>query len=164
MSGTQAKRWASAKKTPEFICVETYSGRGRTAQDPAGKQFVLACDATNQELGAAVLQALDHSRVLSLEEASAFFEYKAVKLRYEQWVADLVERYGYKTRRSLFKDMISCDIKSDGCDVVFVPTRHEKLEAWGREKGDGLQELALPVSSCLDEIGRALRLAFDRCV
>lgn len=158
------KQWASAKNNGDFICIETYSGRGSTVRDPAGKQVLLAPDASDDTLGAAVLDALAASRLLSLEEIGSLFELTAVKERHDEWVAALMKKYGYKARRALLKNMRSCDIECRGGEIILIPTRHERLEGWGREKDDGIQNISVPALSSSAAVGAALRLAFERCL
>ena len=83
--------------------------------------------------------------------------------RYLAWVNQLVETYGYKTKRALFKDMKSCHIESCGGAITIRPTYHKKLEAWS---GDGIGEdsyVVIPCESSPADIGAALKLAFSRC-
>jgi hypothetical protein len=41
---------------------------------------------------------------------------------------------------------------------------HKQLEAWGREKDDGIEEIFIAVASSPEEIGAVLRLGFSRCL
>jgi len=43
------------------------------------------------------------------------------------------------------------------------PMRHEKLESWGREKDDGIEDVFIPADSSPIVVGEALLLAFSRC-
>jgi len=74
-----------------------------------------------------------------------------------------MDRYGYRTKRALFKNMKSCGILAEGDVIIISPSRHEKLEAWGREKGDGIEDVVIEANRSPSEIGAALRLAFSRC-
>ncbi len=40
-------------------------------------------------------------------------------------------KYGYKTKKALFKDMKHCTIHCVNGVIKISPYRHEKLEAWG---------------------------------
>ena len=70
-----------------------------------------------------------------------------------------MEKYGYKTKRSMFKNMKSVSIQRKENQIIFGPSHHEKLEVWGRTKGD----IIIPANSSPAEVGAALRLAFSRC-
>ena len=74
-----------------------------------------------------------------------------------------MERYGYKTKRALFKDMKKCSIESNRGQITIRPSYHEKLEAWS---GKGVSEsdyVIIPSGSSPSDVGAALRLAFSRC-
>lgn len=59
--------------------------------------------------------------------------------------------------------MKNCGIHCFNGVITISPTRHEKLEGWGREKGDGIEDVILSVDSSPTEIGAGLRLALSRC-
>ncbi|BBF85943.1 hypothetical protein DLM_2329 [Aquitalea magnusonii] len=122
-------------------------------------------DADHHTLGLTVLQALQNSRTLSNEECETtdFFDLTAGKLRYQAWYQELMQRYGYKTKKALFKNMQLCGIHCVNGIITIIPYRHEKLEAWG---GDGIEEsdyVVLSTASTPEEIGAGLRLAISRC-
>ena len=157
------RRCAEALNNGDFISVATYSGYRGTGRDYQGKEIFLKPDASDTELGSAVFEALSLSRVLKIEELDDFFHRDLISERYKNWVQSLLERFGYKNKRVLFKNMMSVDIKEKDGNLKFGPTRHEKLEAWGREKGDGIEDVIIPADSSPAEVGAALRLAFSRC-
>lgn len=155
----------------DFICVETWSGyRGGNHGDPKGKQHLLSPDAHDLALGEAVQDALAHSRWVlpTRREGSSYPEgvefdlsLSDYKVNYPAWVNALMERYGYKTKRALFKGMKSVSIESKNGVMTFTPSHHAKLEGW-----EGIGEEAtvmIPAASSPEEIGAALRLALSRC-
>lgn len=73
----------------------------------------------------------------------------------------LMDRYGYKTKRALFKDMKHSIIHLTHGEITISPMRHEKLEAW---EGLELSEnVIITVDNSPSEIGEGLRLALTRC-
>jgi len=156
--------WASVYYTKEFLCIDTYSGLGRVGRDPIFPSRLLSPEAEDKLVGEHILQALSDSRTLNvLEERVAFFDLKQGKEHYAAWIVMLIEKYGYKSKKALFKDMKNCGIHLVNGVIVISPTRHEKLEGWGREKGDGIEDVILSTESSLAEIGAGLRLALSRC-
>lgn len=156
--------WSSCYYTNEFLLIETQSGLGMVAADPLFPAHLLQPDASEQDIGETILKALSDSRTLNvLEERVDFFDLEKGKNQYAAWVAMLMEKYGYKTKKALFKDMKNCGIHLTNDVIKISPTRHEKLEAWGRTKGDGIEDVILPVDSSPAEIGAGLRLALSRC-
>ncbi|HFP3820640.1 TPA: contact-dependent growth inhibition system immunity protein [Escherichia coli] len=156
--------WATCYCTKEFLLIETQSGLGRTSADPLFPPHLLLPEADDECTGETILQALSNSRTLNkLEDRVAFFDLEKGKDKYAAWIAMLMDKYGYKTKRALFKDMKHCIIHCVNGVITISPTRHEKLEGWGRTKGDGIEDVILPADSSLAEIGAGLRLALSRC-
>ena len=164
MDFTKQKRFSACVcKNQDFILVVTYSGYRRTTRDPDGVQTLLSLDVSDEELGQATLLALSKSRIIDVSEIGTFFNIDNVKKRYDAWVADLMAKYNYKTKRALFKNMMQCSVEIRDGRLTISPFCHEKLEAWS---GKGLTEdddVILPVNSTTEEIGAGLRLAFSRC-
>jgi hypothetical protein len=167
---------ASAYSNHEFVCIETMSGyHGGTHGDPKGAAHYLDSQASDEALGSAVLDAMSRSRfVLSsprvgsvyppeLEFDAELYDPARVAERYDVWTNSLMQRYGYKTKQALFKNMHSCSIEAQGGRMTIRPSHHQSLEGWGRTKGDGIEDVVIPADSTPTEIGAALRLAFTRC-
>lgn len=163
MSNDEQCFWAGALFNGVFFCVETYSGLGLIGRDLLGAQHLLGPDSEDEELGEALADALSKSRTLTLDEYGEFFDYKKGEIQHKDWLKTLMERYCYKTKRAMFKNMKSCNIESQNGTITIRPSHHEKLEAWS---GDGISEsdyVVIPADSSPAEIGAALRLAFSRC-
>ena len=159
----KTKKWENAFWNEDFYSIKTYSGLGLIGSDPSGAQHLLAAEATDDKLGAALLDALSKSRELTLDEYGEFFNYEKREIEYGKWVALMKEKYAYKTKKALFRVMRSCAVTLDGEMLEIDPSRHEQLEAWS---GTGIKEsdkVIIPSNSSEAEIGAALRLAFSRC-
>ncbi|VTX68036.1 contact-dependent growth inhibition system immunity protein [Neisseria sicca] len=153
--------WAGYKANERALIIQTWSGFGRYAPDHLYPPHILPLDADNETLGTTVLQALANSRTLDNEaERIDFLKQESFKPRYEDWVANLCGNLGYKTRRALFKNMMSGDIwLHNGC-LKISPSRHVKLEAWDAIDAD---DVILSLDNSPEEIGAGLRLALSRC-
>ena len=153
--------WAGYKANERALIIQTWSGFGRYAPDHLYPPHILPLDADNETLGTTVLQALANSRTLDNEaERIDFLKQESFKPRYENWVANLCGNLGYKTRRALFKNMMSGDIwLHNGC-LKISPSRHVKLEAWDAIDAD---DVILSLDNSPEEIGAGLRLALSRC-
>ena len=108
------------------------------------------------------MQALANSRtfVYDSPEDQDFFDTEKIRQRYEDWVAKLCGNLGYKTRRALFKNMMSVDIWLHNSCLKISPSRHVKLEAWDAIDAD---DVILSLDNSPEEIGTGLRLALSRC-
>lgn len=156
--------WASVYFNDVFLSVETYSGLGRIGIDPMFPPHYLQPDESDQCIGKAVLQALSNSRSLTLlEERVVFFDSKNSKEKYDSWVANLLGKYNYKNKKTLFKDMKKCGIHLANNKITFYPTVHEKLEAWSGEKIHDSDYVIISADVPLAEIGASLKLAMSRC-
>ena len=163
--------WASVYCNNNFICVRTNSGyRGGTDVDPKGTQHFISTDASDEDIGLAVVDTLAHSRwILSAPREGSIYPLEVefdsdltFKKRIERhtiWVKLLMERYNYKTKNALFKGMKNCHLEKKSGVIAFNPTHHEKLEAWS---GTG-EDVVIPDTSASAVIGAALRLALSRC-
>ena len=153
--------WAGYKANERALIIQTWSGFGRYAPDHLYPPHILPLDADNETLGTTVLQALANSRTLDNEaERIDFLKQESFKPRYEDWVANLCGNLGYKTRRALFKNMMSGDIwLHNGC-LKISPSRHVKLEAWDAIDAD---DVILSLDNSPEEIGAGLRLVLSRC-
>jgi hypothetical protein len=160
---TQEWFYASAYQNQDFINIETFSGYRRKVADPDGVQILLPLDASNEDLGKASLDALSKSRIIDIREIATFFDLDKTTKNYNNWVADLMNKYGYKTKRALFKNMMSSDIEIRNGVLTIYPSHHEKLEGWGRDGFTDDDNVVLPINSTAEEIGAGLRLAFSRC-
>ena len=154
---------ARISKNQDFIIVVTYSGYRRTTRDPYGVQTILPLDVSDEELGQATLLALSKSRILDVSEIATFFNIDNVMKRYDAWVADLMAKYNYKTKRALFKNMMQCTVEISDGRLTISPSCHEKLEGWGDKGLTQDDDVVLSVNSTTEEIGAGLRLAFSRC-
>lgn len=173
MSDLHRAAWAGVKENSKFICVQTYSGYRSVRADPDGTQFILSPDVSDEELGAAVIAALSVSRFVLAEPREGvwvhpdasfdknLYDRSLIEQRYEAWVASLMERYSYKSRRALFKGMKSCNIESKLGFLEISPSVHEKIEGW---RGMPAEEcVVLPSDSLNVVVGAGVRLALSRC-
>jgi hypothetical protein len=168
-------RQASVYCNDDFICIQTNSGyAGISIVDPRGAMHLLEKNVANDELGLALLDALSKTRfVLPAPRQDIWippcvtfdldlYDHRKGDERYRKWMRDLMDRYGYKTKRSMFKNMIRCGVEDGDGFIVIKPTRHIQLEVW-----EGLEDesfVAIPSSAHSVEVGAALRRAMARCV
>jgi len=164
MNNVKERKWANAYRNQHFICIHTCSGYRASVFDPSGRQSLMSIDVDDKTLGTAVLESLTASRFLAVDQVGIFFDRKLVAENYDNWTKDLIVTYRYKSKTALFKKMILCNIEMDDHSIVIRPTRHEKLETWGKDNADNILDVLIAVESPPEEIGEALRLGFSRCV
>ncbi|MET3464569.1 contact-dependent growth inhibition system immunity protein [Variovorax atrisoli] len=160
------EKWASAFFNGDFFLVEAKSGYRSCVSDSERYQCQMAAGATDEELGQAVVEALTQSRFVTPENSEEFdrlFDPARIAASYAAWTASLLEKNQYKNKNSLFKKMLLCNISMIAGEIKISPTIHKKLELWGREKGDGIEDFFVAVDSPVEKIGQTLRTAFSRC-
>ena len=155
------KKWAAIYANDEFVCVQTCSGLRRTAIDLAGKLLFLHAEPTPHELGQALQEALLMSRTLTPEEIGEFFDVAVVEQRYEEWVAIMMEKFGYSTRRDLFKKMRHCQIECSNGIISIRPMFHEKLEAWSAKGIEKTDHVLIAETASTHELGEGALLALS---
>lgn len=163
MTQLESRSRARALKNEKFICIETYSGYRCSQSDPIGVQHLLHLDVSDENLGLAVRDALVRSRFVLPREDPELYDPKRIDERYSAKVERLISLYKYKSRRDLFRNMISCDIEMYGGKIEILPSFHDQLEGWS---GDGISDddcVTLSAEDSAAAIGAALRLAFSRC-
>ncbi|MGI2030388.1 contact-dependent growth inhibition system immunity protein [Endozoicomonas acroporae] len=158
------KQWATAYATPEFITINTCSGFRSSARDPLGEEFFFSWDVSDEVLGAGIVSSLTASRLLEPDQIGMFFDLSFIKENYEKWVEKLIEKYNYKSRRALFKNMKHCMIERVDGVMTIKPTNHEKLEGWGGKGVKHEDYKILDETVQVEEIGRSLRDCFAKCI
>jgi CDI immunity protein len=158
------RKWAGAFSNGAIVSVDTWSGYASTVGDRAGPQHDLRHDVSDEVLGGAVLDCLSHSRFLDTAELRAeLFHPDAVARSYAAWVERLVNFGGYKTRRALFKQMLSCSVEQEDDTITIRPSHHEKLEGWSGQGFSESDNVVISAAESQAAIGAALREAFRRC-
>jgi len=158
------RKWASIYANENFICFQTCSGLRRSAIDSAGKTLLARPSDGAALLGAHLMDALGSSRFLEAAELGSFFDVASVEVRYKEWVATLMSKYEYQSRKDLFRGMKHCPVDQSGGFITLRPTNHEKLEAWSGDGVDSSQYVQVPEQSSEQEIGQAVLLALSRCI
>jgi len=155
--------WISASKNKEFILLESYSGYLITGYDPDGRQTFLLPDVDDETLGKEVLETLKASRVLGEDEMKSFFDYNWRAKIYKEKVDSLLKLYGYKSKKSLFREMDICDVVLNNSMLTISPYHHEKLESWVGTKNFPKDKISIDFNSTPKKIGESLKTAFSNC-
>lgn len=153
---------ASILSNSVFTLIETYSGFRSGWADPEGQQIYLSPDASADSIGSALIKALEASRIFTLENLPIITREQHAE-RYEAWVKDVIQRYGFKNRAAMFKAMKSVDADVYHQKLHLLPTKHEKREAWGRSNSDKFEDVIISYPNQADAIGEAILLALSRC-
>ncbi|MCA0371180.1 MAG: CdiI family contact-dependent growth inhibition immunity protein [Proteobacteria bacterium] len=152
---------ASASANGDFISIETLSDTKFATVHDIAPEHVLMPDASNLELGRALLSALSLSRLIALDDPA--YTNEACAARYDAWVKEKMDRFGYKTKSAFFRQMDNCSIEIRDGVLTISPSYHYRLDGWSGDFIDKKDYVRIPADSSPEEVGAALRLAFSRC-
>ena len=123
----------------------------------------LAPDVDDVVLGAMLRQCLQKSRHIEMPDFQRMFKAGVFNQLDEERNQAAMQKYGYKTKRALYKNMLCCWISLVDGRIEIKPTNHKTLDAYSGISNDGpeIQHLAVTCSDA--ELGAALREGFKRC-
>jgi len=153
---------ASAYINEKFILIITRHGCAGGGYDYNSPIYFFPPNTEDDEsLGLALLASIQSSRPISLEE---FPKVSAIKNgnQYDVFFAEVMDRFKYKTKHALFKNMKLVFISGIDENIKLSPSRHLKLQEW-EGLGDESKYIIFPYSVSAPEAGAALRLAFEHC-
>lgn len=131
--------------------------------DPDVAPHYLESGVNDAELGEALRSALRESKCVSAEDFQNLFKSGVIQNAERERVEWAMARYGYKTKRAMYKDMRCCWIKFQGGVVEIKPTFHKSMDCYTglSNGGPGIIHVRDAVSDA--ELGAALREGFGRC-
>jgi len=114
-------------------------------------------------LGASLRRALAASKRVSVEEFQKIFASGIVQKLGKEREQDVMQKYGYKSRRALYKNMMCCWISVFDGLLEIKPTHHKSMDSYSGISNDGPEIIRLPLTVSDAELGAALREGFKRC-
>ena len=140
--------------------------RGMIGMTDPDQDFVFnKVDITDSYFGKLVKEKLDESREVSLQEFQAIFNSEKMKGLQKRLEEEMKKRYGYKNKKSIYKDMSSLSLEQDDLYITISPLHQDSL--------DGSTGISLPDNSPLEfkydknisdeELGKAIRQALTYC-
>jgi hypothetical protein len=144
-----------------FLMVESNVVYSANVPDPQGVRYVLPVDAPDGEVGAAILDALDHSRFLTPDQPDfdATFGDYLDGTRHAEYDAGLMEIAGVKTRASLYRGARLVGVRIWNGRIEFTAWRERR----GRDfaySGGGPAEV-LPRNADAETVGATFRRALE---
>ena len=149
----------------EFLLVTSII-RGMIGMTDPDQDFVFnKVDITDSYFGKLVKEKLDESREVSLQEFQAIFNSEKMKGLQNNLEEEMKKRYGYKNKKSIYKDMSFLSLEQDDLYITISPLHQDSL--------DGSTGISLPDNSPLEfkydknisdeELGKAIRQALTYC-
>jgi hypothetical protein len=122
----------------------------------------LVPDVDDAILGATLRQCLQKSRHIEMSEFQRMFKAGLFNQLDEERNQAAMQKYGYKTKRAMYKNMDNCSVDLVDGKIKIQPMHHKSLDGYSATK-DGPEPLVVDVSISNAELGAALREGFKRC-
>ena len=155
----------SVRVNNEFLLVTSII-RGMIGMTDPDQDFVFnKVDITDSYFGKLVKEKLDESREVSLQEFQAIFNSEKMKGLQKNLEEEMKKRYGYKNKKSIYKDMSFLSLEQEASFIIIAPLHQDSL--------GGYSGISLPDNSPLEfkydknisdeELGKAIRQALTYC-
>ena len=155
-------QWATIDVTEKFVAVTALSGYRRRLHEDEPCVIYLETDATDANLGQAVLEALNRSRFIHPHTDRDFFDGDRILAAYKRWEADFMKRYRYKTRRDAYKNMRYCLAERREEKISIRPHKRDfKPGLWWDLSPE--KTVVIPETNDPGIVGAATRLALSHC-
>ena len=149
----------------EFLLVTSII-RGMIGMTDPDQDFVFnKVDITDSYFGKLIKEKLNESREVSLQEFQAIFNSEKMKGLQKNLEEEMKKRYGYRNKKSIYKDMSFLSLEQDDLYITISPLHQDSL--------DGSTGISLPDNSPLEfkydksisdeELGKAIRQALTYC-
>ena len=126
----------------EFLLVTSII-RGMIGMTDPDQDFVFnKVDITDSYFGKLVKEKLDESREVSLQEFQAIFNSEKMKGLQKRLEEEMKKRYGYKNKKSIYKDMSFLSLEQDDLYITISPLHQDSF--------DGSTGISLPDNSVLE--------------
>lgn len=128
------------------------------------RELILPVD--NYVLGEAIKTCLENSKELTGDEwvnkygSNTKEFYKSMQEKMEARSASQIEKYGYKSEKTMYKNMNSCPLDVYDEDIIqILPFIHEKLTVWG------CPDISIKIryDTPIEVLGAVVRYAFTKC-
>ena len=149
----------------DFLLVTSFI-RGMIAMTDPDQDFVFnKVDITDSYFGKLIKEKLNESREVSLQEFQAIFNSEKMKGLQKNLEEEMKKRYGYRNKKSIYKDMSFLSLEQDDLYITISPLHQDSL--------DGSTGISLPDNSALEfkydknisdeELGKVIRQALTYC-
>jgi hypothetical protein len=149
----------TANAFTKFFLIESEVSYGAALPDPQGIRHVLPPDASAEDLGAAILDALAHSRFIppSHPDFDALFTERTSAELVDAYDAELMRLAGVKTRKSLYAGAkgVNVTLHSDWDEIRIYAFARRKGRYFWSKKSDPSGRETVPANVTAQELGEA---------
>lgn len=123
--------------------------------------IILDKDCTNEQLGLAVLNALEHSKQISFDEFDEGFHSGFFKDQYNKYIDSLMTRFSFKTKKQLFKTIKEVSITKIDNEFQLLSTYQNSLGSFSADNES--QIIVVKASTTPTILGKITRDAHKGC-
>lgn len=157
-------RYASAVYNGKAFGFRTQSGAGNSGIDDRGATHFLSPDVSDAELGAALRDTLEQTRlILDHVEFRAFFSNDELKRNKQSWIDAQVANMYAKSYAILRKQLALVGVHVTNEMLYLQPSNNLYGRKWIRVPDHEVKDICILYASDDAVIGTALREAFRRC-
>ncbi|OOF51490.1 contact-dependent growth inhibition system immunity protein [Rodentibacter trehalosifermentans] len=156
---------AFIKINKEFIMVTSFI-RGVISVTNPDQEFIFnPVDISDIELGRLIREKFDESKEMPVKEFLALFHSEKIKGLQKKLENEMKLLYGYKSRKSIYKDMNFLSLELNDSDISVSPLHQDSLDGFtGISNPDGTQlEFKYDINISDEELGKAVREALKYC-
>jgi hypothetical protein len=154
------RKTAAIHRSPKFISIESLSGvPGLMYEEDEPYRVYLDPGVMNELLGHTLLMALEKSRFVDNSEPE-FFDPDRATRAYENWEKDVMQRYGFKSKRDAYKSLDWCEAQRFDGKIEIEPHRRSS-PGWRSLPPE--KTIVIPETDDAEAVGAAVRLALSRC-
>ena len=146
----------------DFFCITTMSQGMLNYLEPDVQPHYLAPSVDDSTLGKTLRTALAASKRVSVEEFQAIFHSGVIQKLGDERMRAVMQKYGYKTKRAMYKNMDKCSVDLGDGKIVIQPMHHKSIDGYSATTS-GPESLVVDAAISDAELGAALRDAFKRC-
>ncbi|WP_386698362.1 contact-dependent growth inhibition system immunity protein [Lonepinella sp. MS14436] len=153
------------QKNKEFILVQTYLRGLISIVDPSQEFNYLSPNTSFETFGKVIKDKLLASRNIELEEFYLIFKSPEFNSLSERLEIEQQNLYGYKNRKSIYRNMDFLSIDMEEKRFVITPHHQDSLDGFTcvRDKEGNAIEFEYPLTLSDEELGAVTMKAFDYC-
>jgi len=146
----------------QYIEVTSWNHGGALVLNLDFDPLLLPIDIDAQNLGRSIRVALNANKKIPPESLKEFIFSPITNDWMENRKKNIMKKYGYKTKKILFRNMRNVFVKLMDKEVVVSPTHQDGLDFsfTGLKKVD---DLIIDINCSDEELGRTVKLAYEKC-
>lgn len=146
----------------QYIEIISWNHGGASVINLDFTPIYLPVDVDMQSLGRSILIALIESKKVPPESIKEFIFSPITQSKIESRTKFVMEQYGYKTKRKLFKNMRSVIVSLVSHQLEISPTHQDGLD-YSFTDIDNFYDFILD-KNCIDRVlGETVKLAYEKC-